>query len=471
MSDYDFTEKGQAFLEAFVDPGPPFDPAEGPDDSWFRTVVENAAELIVGFQHDGTVVYASPSSHTLLGHVPQDLVGTNVLDLLHPDELDNAADTIYHAAEIEGWRPARPFRLRHADGSYATYEVEGLSLFHEPTVKTLVCIARYAESSARVDAIVGLLAANADLPEILDELVHVMDRPGWIMDVAIQYGRIPGSLAVTHTGLADELATFDRDDLASPWGRAVESGQPVYDVGLETLRPELAERARAAGYRTCWAIPRPDTGHDTALVVVWNYDFHVPELGQQIVLDKLVQLLDLALAGRRRSEQLLADANTDPLTGLGNRRSFDLALAAAPDRDVAVIVVDLDGFKTVNDAFGHASGDEVLRAIGKRVLGHVRHADLVARLGGDEFAIVCLDVQSSDDLVPLAERLITSIAAPVATAKGNANVGASIGIARSTPDAPTAAHNLVELADHELYTAKQAGKGQFRLTSTTDDDL
>ena len=206
-------------------------------------------------------------------------------------------------------------------------------------------------------------------------------------------------------------------------------------------------------------------------MLVWNYEAHEPELGQQIVLDKLLQLFDLALAGRRRSEQLLNDANTDPLTGLGNRRSFDLALAAAPNQDVAVIVLDLDGFKTVNDVFGHGAGDEVLRAIGKRVLAHVRHADLVARLGGDEFAIVCLDVKSSDYLVPLAERLISSVAAPVATAKGNAVVGSSIGIARSTPEAPTPAHQLVELADHELYQAKQAGKGQFSLTQTTDADL
>ena len=260
MAEYDYNEKGAEFLESFTDPGPSFDPAEGPPDIWFRRVLEHAAELVMAFRHDGTVVYTSESIEFLLGYGATELVGTNALDLLHPGDLDNAAETIYHAAEVEGWRPPCPFRLRHADGSFAAFEVAGMSLFHVDEVRSIVCICRYAEASTRVDAIVGLLAANGPLSEILDELVHVMVRPGWRFGVAIEYDDRDGRLAVAHTGLPETLLTFDRDDHRTPWGRAFDQDVPVYDVGFTDLDPTLAALATEAGFRSCWAIPVPDPG-------------------------------------------------------------------------------------------------------------------------------------------------------------------------------------------------------------------
>lgn len=462
MPEYDFNEKGAEFLEAFVDPGPPYDPADGPSDRFFREITEHTSAFTMAFQHDGTITYASSAIEFLLGYTRAELLGTNALDLIHPDDLQNAADTVYHAAEIEGWRPPRPFRLVHKDGTDAMFDVEGMSLFHIDEVRSIVCIARYAESTGRVDAIVGLLAANAPLAAILDELVHLMAQPGWRFGVAIQYDDGPGTLPIAHTGLPDALLQFDRDDLTTPWGRACHTGEPVYDLGFQTLTPELAATARDAGFQTIWAIPVPDAGREQTCIVVWNYELHPPELGQALLLRKLQQLLELALAGRARSVQLERDARTDVLSGLANRRSFEAALETNDQDDVAVLFIDLDGFKGVNDALGHAAGDEVIRKVGARILAAIRHVDLAARFGGDEFAILCRDVRRESDVHRLAERLLETVAQPIELLEGRAEFGLSIGIALATPGSPPQLEQLLDVADKQLYAAKHGGRGQYR---------
>ena len=466
MPEYDFNEKGSEFLESFTDPGPAFDPAVGPPDIWFRRVIEHTSDFVIAFQHDGTVVYVSDSIEFLLGHQPGELIGTNALALIHPDDLANAAETVYHAAEVEGWRPPRPFRLLHADGSAATFEVEGMSLFHVPEVRSIVCTGRYAESGARMDAIVGLLAANAPLSDILDQLVHAMARPGWHVGVAIQYDGGPGPLAIAHTGLPPELVHFDRTHPTAPWAQACATGEPVYDLGLQTVGAELAAAAAAARFQTCWAIPVPDPGRADACIVVWNYELHPPELGQEILLTKLRQLLELALAGRARAQQLEQAARTDALSGLANRRSFDDALAGHAGDDVAILFVDLDGFKTVNDRLGHAAGDEVLRQVGARIRASIRETDLAARIGGDEFAILCRGANEVD-VRRLARRLIDAVSEPMALADtpadGRADVGISIGIAIAAPGTEPDLTRLLALADEQLYQAKQQGKGGYEV--------
>jgi diguanylate cyclase (GGDEF)-like protein/PAS domain S-box-containing protein len=461
MAEYDFNEKGAEFLEAFKDPGPAFDPADGPPDVWFRHVVEHTGEFFIAFQHDGTIVYVSDQVEFLLGHTPADLLGGNALDLIHPDDLENAAETVYHAAEVEGWRPPRPFRLRHADGSYAAFEVEGMSLFHVPEVQSIVCHCRYAESEARVDAIVGLLAAHAPLPAIVDELVHVMARPGWRFGVAVQYDDDADGFAVANTGLDPMLLPVDRLDTSAIWTRACTKGSPIYDLGLDSIAADMREVALAAGYQTCWAIPVSDPRRKDACIVVWNHELHPPELGQEIMLNKLRQLLELALAGRARTTDLVRDATTDLLSGLANRRSFESIVAANDRDDVAVLLLDLDGFKAVNDSLGHAAGDDVIREVGARIFASVRHRDLAARIGGDEFAILCSDALDEAGVRRLADRLIETVSGPTLLPGGRADYGLSIGIALAAPGEPPDLSRLLEIADEQLYLAKNSGKGCY----------
>jgi len=156
-------------------------------------------------------------------------------------------------------------------------------------------------------------------------------------------------------------------------------------------------------------------------------------------------------------------AHHDPLTRLPNRLLFNARLTHSLSRSIrarlplAVLMVDLDGFKLINDQFGHAAGDKVLEAIGARLAAKVRDEDTVARLGGDEFAIVLEDLESNAIATDIARKLIQSIALPIDLNGVTVSVTASIGIAISSQseDGPS---QLLRYADEALYLAKSAGK-------------
>jgi diguanylate cyclase (GGDEF)-like protein/PAS domain S-box-containing protein len=164
-------------------------------------------------------------------------------------------------------------------------------------------------------------------------------------------------------------------------------------------------------------------------------------------------------------DQLTHQATHDPLTGLANRQLFDELLVRAvyrTDRSRApamVLYVDLDGFKDVNDAFGHQAGDRVLAETARRLEGVVRPGDVVARLGGDEFAVLCENLQATSDAARIAERVVEALRRPIPVASGVAIVTASVGVAVALPG--EAAGAVVGRADQAMYEAKRAGKASY----------
>jgi diguanylate cyclase (GGDEF)-like protein/PAS domain S-box-containing protein len=169
---------------------------------------------------------------------------------------------------------------------------------------------------------------------------------------------------------------------------------------------------------------------------------------------------------RSAAEQLQQLAHYDPLTGLANRLLFrrrvhELAQTSEDD-PFAVLCIDLDLFKEINDTLGHPAGDVLLGQVGERLRSLVRGSDLVARIGGDEFAIVGLQGCGVPRLRELADQIITSLSAPYDLDGRSARVGASIGIARSYLDVADDAE-LLKQADIALYCAKAEGRGTARL--------
>jgi diguanylate cyclase (GGDEF)-like protein len=155
-----------------------------------------------------------------------------------------------------------------------------------------------------------------------------------------------------------------------------------------------------------------------------------------------------------RDRRTRHEADHDPLTGLANRRSLERTLeaalvrAASRGRAVGVLMLDLDGFKAVNDRHGHAAGDEVLREVARRLRRSVRERDLVARLGGDEFVVVLTDLASMPDSV---ERVESALAEPFAGT--DAPLRAAVGVAAFPADGATVA-DLLAAADRQMYAAK-----------------
>ncbi|MEX2289068.1 MAG: diguanylate cyclase [Mycobacteriales bacterium] len=172
------------------------------------------------------------------------------------------------------------------------------------------------------------------------------------------------------------------------------------------------------------------------------------------------------ITDRKRLEaELIHQARHDPLTGLANRtlllERLDLALARRRRREglLAVIFVDLDGFKLVNDRHGHAAGDELLRLIAARTREGVRPEDLVARLGGDEFVVLCEDLPQAADALAIAGRIEEALGAGFLLRDQRMTVSASIGV--STDDGTGTAETLLQEADAAMYRAKQQGGGRY----------
>ncbi|MGO8912804.1 MAG: putative bifunctional diguanylate cyclase/phosphodiesterase [Bradyrhizobium sp.] len=218
-------------------------------------------------------------------------------------------------------------------------------------------------------------------------------------------------------------------------------------------------------------------GYDEGLASWWAITLTILAVaaGATLFLGGLGLYLAREIGVRRKAEQKVERlARTDPLTGLPNRRAFVEALHQAIGRTgrggkgFAVLYLDLDYFKDVNDTLGHRVGDELLEAAGERLRSSIRVTDAVARFGGDEFAVLQTDIGDPADAAALAGKLIEIIAQPFSIEGNRIQSGTSIGIAvgeSGTSDGET----LLSHADLALYRAKSEGRGSYRFFTESMD--
>ena len=239
---------------------------------------------------------------------------------------------------------------------------------------------------------------------------------------------------------------------------------------MRTTLPVAGAEVRLVGGATLASFG-PPAGDGIALPIGSGDELFVtterPLTDEEVSLVRAVaNILATALARLRDELRMRHEAVHDPLTGLANRTllrdRLEHAVARAQREGVAtgVLFLDLDNFKQVNDVYGHASGDELLVGLARRLRAAVRPADTVARLGGDEFVVVCEDV---DELAALAlgQRLREAIRLPFLVAGAPHELSASIGVAVGQGDADT----LLAKADSALYRAKARGLGRVELSS------
>ncbi|HLF98120.1 MAG TPA: diguanylate cyclase [Methylococcaceae bacterium] len=179
-----------------------------------------------------------------------------------------------------------------------------------------------------------------------------------------------------------------------------------------------------------------------------------------------VMLIDIT-ARKQAEEEVIRQATHDPLTGLANRALFTDRLEQAVERArrankrFAVLFVDLDGFKDVNDSLGHHAGDLLLQQVARRLLDCVRESDSVARLGGDEFTIILYDTGPPGDVLTVCEKLRFALSEPFDLEGNTALISSSIGVTLF-PDDATDVERLIDNADEAMYAAKRAGKNAYR---------
>ena len=193
---------------------------------------------------------------------------------------------------------------------------------------------------------------------------------------------------------------------------------------------------------------------------------------QSAVLKELKRLNTRLDSARQTA---LEQATTDQLTGLANRRAMDPALGRlkAASSGFALLHLDLDYFKEVNDSYGHAAGDHVLRVAAERLIRCTRADDLVMRLGGDEFMLILANVATTHRVRRVAARVIAALEEPIAYETEMLRISASIGATLAAPGVEVETDRLMQEADSALYAAKEAGRGRFQIHGHEegDDDM
>jgi diguanylate cyclase (GGDEF)-like protein/PAS domain S-box-containing protein len=399
----------------------------------FGALVDNSSDIVVVLDDRRRPVYVSPVAGRLLGYPLDYLEQLDVLELVHPE--DRGAATELADAVLLGRRLSRELRLRHVAGTYHWFEVIGTDLSDDPNVAGVVLTAR--EIGDRKSAEERLLLSEARFKALVQ---HSSD-----LVVAV----VPGD------GLR-----YASPSVAAVTGRDV-SG--IHDWTLDQVFPNTGLR---------WDDVVPHVARSADRLLHFTFD---DASGRRRHIEATVtdlraepSLAAYVLNGRDVSERtammerLQHQATHDALTGLANRVRAGTELGAMLARNdgassVAVISIDLDDFKNINDSLGHAAGDVVLRAVADRVARVAGEADLAVRSGGDEFLLVLERGHGEAQVTEVAQDLLESLAQPLLVDGRSITVSASAGVAFDH-DRSWSAEDLLRNADTAMYRAKNAAR-------------
>lgn len=417
-----------------------------------RAVDRSPSTVVTLVNPDLTIAWVSRSARWITGSDPDSRRGDSAVSRIHPDDAHRLVEGLAQLRAAQGHHdylttvpePIR-YRFQRFDGTWVVMEATIHNLLGDPEADGLLVFARPVSGHHEgVGHVIDLLVAGRPLPEVLGACAGLVPEP---FGAAAVVALLPDGI-VTGVPAGSPAADLVGD---RRWWQAAAVGEPTIAPGFEGVPADAAEAARARGFRSVWALPIRDQVRQDVIgcTVVWLKMRLEPNIATDEVLRHTERLASLVIGEERRRQDLRRQATTDPLTRLANRSAFEMRLAQA-DGPVTVAVLDLDGFKPVNDTYGHEVGDAVLRVVAERLALGVRREDLAARIGGDEFAIVFAEGTGHDDAVRSAARVVSAIEGPIALDGGlRVSVGASVGVATAPAD------EVVQRADAALYRAKR----------------
>ena len=407
------------------------------------TLFEVSSDIMAVLEPSGHW-HASPAGTRILGYpIGFDPEG-GILELVHPDDLELAGCAL--AEVLEGTRgkhePVR-VRLRHIDGHYLWFDCTAENQIDNPTVRGLIIIARdVTEQKAAEDAQAKAETRFRAAFERSPLGIALITLEGNVIDSNAAFTAMTGRTEDELIGANLELMVHpdDRERLVEEAARRV--------LGESDVPPGLARLLHPDG-RVVWAMV------DVSFVTSTD---GTPEYTIVLAAD---------VTERKKLEQRLEyQAFHDPLTHLANRARLRNLMETAWERRgstgrLALLFVDLDRFKQVNDTRGHEAGDELLLLVARRLERSVRAGDAVARFGGDEFVVICEEVAGRDEAVQIAGRIRESLARTYRLSSGEASVAASVGIA--VDDGQETVDDLLRDADIAAYRAKELGRNRIEL--------
>jgi diguanylate cyclase (GGDEF)-like protein/PAS domain S-box-containing protein len=452
----------------------------GPD---YRLLVESATDFFARVSPSAHFLDVSPKCHQLTGWSPDELRGRNMRDMAHPDDLQQVE--VAHAEALGAAAASGAvLRMRCKDGSYMWLESTALPLrdecdritefqvvFRDVTarVRGEKQLVRHAQQHAALARLGQFALGEHDLSKLVEEVVATVTSTLAVeLCGVLKLREDEDSLDIlAHSGKWNaELTKLSFETTQA--GYALTRREPVVSEDLRSETRFNASRLLANGMLS--GMDALIGGDERPFGVLSAHSseprhFNADDVNFLVAVANVVS----AAAERHRREDVTRHASLhDPLTGLPNRTlaldRIDRALARRRREgiDVAMMMIDLDRFKVVNDSLGHEAGDELLVALAKRLQEAVRPSDTVARLGGDEFLVVCERAGGVRQVLALAERLTAAVSQPLQLGEHQHFSSASIGIAIPERTDSTAAA-LLRDADAAMYRAKRRGPGLVEL--------
>jgi diguanylate cyclase (GGDEF)-like protein len=336
---------------------------------------------------------------------------------------------------------------------------------------------RFHELVASQQRVHELIAGGAPLKDILVELVTGLERhdPS-VIPCVVLLDRESNTL---HPGAGPSLpphylAAIDGVVIGpnvGACGSASWSGQLTIsdDIAEDPKWAPIRDFVLDAGLRHCWSMPiKAPAGEVLGTLAFYGHHPRRPLPAHLTLLEDGARLAGIAIERHRALEQLIHDARHDGLTGLPNRTAIfelldDAIVRVQPGASLAVLFVDLDGLKTLNDTLGHDRADEMIREVGQRLSAAVRGSDFVGRFGGDEFVVVAEGVIDEEQAAKLGFRLLEAVSEPLPGIDSTV-VTASIGITVLS-DAQSDAREALRQADSAMYEAKRSGRDRISFFS------
>jgi diguanylate cyclase (GGDEF)-like protein len=444
----------------------------------------HSPDILLVIDAGGIMHWASPSL-SRLGYDPAAKVGIQVLDYVHPDDLGYALGMLSEAVRRPGEHSPPVFRVVHGEGHWLEVECEVANILEgdfEGLLLSLRPIAARGLLPGRRRGLEKLLqdiaarcagAIGADVATVTDwalaqlgefhgaaSVVLAMVEPGR-GEVRIDHEWLaPGAVSalLVHPELSvSELLWDYRSPPAA--GFAIVSDVDAIRLGESSAHDML----RVLGVRACVDVAIVD-GATTIGILSLRFAHPADAIawddGNASLVRTAGDLLCLSVARQRAEERLARLAHHDPLTGLANRTQLTVALRLALARrdrrpgTPSLLFCDLDGFKAINDQFGHAAGDRALVTVARAVTSVVRRGDLIARVGGDEFVVLCGEQSGPGDAVEVAERIRSAVEALDASDGVPLWIGVSVGVAAAEPDDDE--DTLLLRADRAMYARKHA---------------
>jgi diguanylate cyclase (GGDEF)-like protein/PAS domain S-box-containing protein len=453
-----------------------------PDEGLFRRAFVHVPNGLSIEDAMGRFLRVNPAFCALLGYSEHELLERDFLSILEPDELPAiyAAMAEFSSGERSIWRGE--VRVVRADGATVWVagtasvlrddagDAEGYVFQVEDISERRRAQAELERRVAEQAAVAGLGAralAGAELSELMHAAVDVVHAHLGCDYVGITELLPGGEQMLLRAGIGmpeQHVGTLRLPVAGSQTGYALHQGAPVV---VEDLREESrfdSKHATAGGVRSGVCAPVEGVGALWAQTTT-ERAFSSHDTG---FVQSVANVVAQAVQRRRVEDDARHRALHDALTGLPNRVLFRdrlehaLAQSARRRSTTAVLFLDVDNFKVINDTAGHSLGDELLIAVAQRLRAVLRSADTLARLGGDEFGMLCEEVADAADAVAVAERLMDALASPFALSGGEHTVSASIGIALAD-GLETEAEAMLRDADAAMYRAKERGRARYEL--------